>query len=216
MPDRRSEGGFTLIELLVGMALFSLASVGFYQVLFAGSTGAKTSQAAARVSEEARLGLNRLVRDTREAADLKDATANSYRIEINFDGNPSPDPVPSDPAGDYELLIVEWNPVSRTVTLSNGVTTEVLMRDVDCIRKADNSCQDVFRYTSSRLEYDTNGDGVSSGLPELDQAPSLGNNNGVLDGQEPRFIDAVKFSFRVEKVGRSTNFYAEAQMRNFR
>lgn len=214
--NKAPEAGFTLIEVLVAMALFAVISVGFYQVMFATSSGATRSQSAARVSEEARLGLNRLVRDTREAADLTSATATSYRIEIDFDGDGNPDPTPADPAGNYEVLIVRWNPVARTVTLSNGVTTEVLMRDVDCIRKADNSCHDVFQYASSRLEHDTNGDGVTS-AKELDEAPSFGNNNGLLDGQELSvFVDVVKFSFRVEKDDRSTNFYAEAQMRNSR
>lgn len=214
MSKARSESGFTLVEVLVAMALFAVISVGFYQVMFATSSGATRSQSAARVSEEARLGLNRLVRDTREADSLTNATSTSYRIEIDFDGDGNLDPTPADPAGSYEVVIVTWNAVARTVSLSNGFTTEVLMRDVDCIRKADGTCYDVFQYASSRLEYDTNGDGFASAA-ELDTA-SFGNNNGLLDGQEVRLIDVVKFSFRVEKEDRSTNFYAEAQMRNSR
>lgn len=215
MPDLRSESGFTIVELLVGIGLFAVISVGFYQVLFATQSGATTSQSAARVSEEARLGLNRLVRDTREAATLTAATTTSYKIENDFNGDGVLTPTPADPAGDYEVLTIAWDSVAQTVTLSNGFSTEVLMRDVDCIRRTDNKCHDVFRYTSSRLEYDTSGDGVTSAT-ELDQAPSIGNNDGVLNGVEPDFIDAVRFSFRIEKGGRSGNFYAEAQMRNFR
>lgn len=216
MDRSRTEAGFTLVELMVGIALFAAISVGFYQVLFAASSGASTSQSMARVSEEARLGLNRIVRDTREARILRNPTSTSYEMEIDFDGDGGePVAVPSDPAGSYEFLIVSWNSFARTVTLSNGVTTEVLMRDVDCIRRADNSCHDVFRFASSRLEYDTNGDGVAS-ASELMAHPSLTNNNGVLDARELAQVDTVRYSFRVEKDGRSTNFYSEAQMRNFR
>lgn len=215
MDKARNEAGFTLVELMVGIALFAAISVGFYQVLFSASSSATTSQSMARVSEEARLGLNRLVRDTRQAAKLTNATSTSYRIEIDFDGDNNPDPVPDDPAGNYEVMIVTWNSVARTVTLSNGVSTEVLMRDVDCIRKVDDTCYDFFRFASSRLEYDTSGDGVTSAT-ELDQAPTIGNKNGLLDGQELGQVDTVRYSFRVEKDDRSTNFYGEAQMRNFR
>lgn len=215
MPSGKSrEDGFTLVELLAVMALFAVISVGFYQVLFASASGATTARSTASVSAEARLGLNRLVRDARESEYLDGASPTSYTIQIDFDGDGILEPTPDDPAGNYEIVTATWDPVARTVSLSNGVTSEVLIRDIDCIRKADGSCHDVFDYTSSRLEYDANGDGVTTAT-ELDQSV-FGNNNGVLDGQEPSFVDTVKYSFRVTKDGHSTNFYAEAQLRNFR
>lgn len=214
MTDVRKQSGFTLIEILVGLFLFSVASVGFYQVLFATASGSETARSIARVSEEARLGLNRLVRDAREAEVLLNPTATSYQIEIDFDGD-GIEPTPADPAGNYERMIVTWNEAARTISLSNGVTTEVLMRDVDCSRKADNTCFDIFNYSSSRLEWDTDDDGVTSPA-ELEAQPSVGNGNGILDGQELGFVDGIRYSFVVEIDDRAENFYAEAQMRNQR
>lgn len=211
----RAERGFTLIEVLVGIALMSVVSVGFYQVLFATTSGSQSARSVARVSEEARLGLNRLVRDAREAADLKNPSASSYQIEIDFDADTQIEPTPLDPAGNYELMIVSWNASARTVSVSNGPTTEVLIRGVDCIRKSDGTCHDMFSYSSSRLEYDTDGDGVTS-ASELDDAPSLGNGNNILDGQELNFVDAIRFSFTIRQDDREGQFYAEAQLRNQR
>jgi len=213
----RGQDGFTLIEVLVTMAIFSVVSVGFYQLLFATTRGSRTAESVARVSEEARLGLNRLVRDAREASDVLSPTTTSYRILVDFDGdgNMIGDAVPSDPAGNYEDLTVTWSQGAKTISLSNGVTTEVLMRGVDCVRKTDGTCQAMFTYSSSRLEYDTNGNGVTSAT-ELDLAPSLGNGNGVLDAQELNFVDGITYSFKVEHGDSDEDFYAEAQMRNQR
>ena len=215
MPKKDDQGGFTLIEVLVTMAIFSVVSVGFYQLLFATTRGSRTAQSVARVSEEARLGLNRLVRDAREASDVLSPTATSYRIQVDFNGNGPIEAVPADPAGSYEDLTVTWSQAAKTISLSNGPTTEVLMRGVDCIRKADGTCQSMFTYSSSRLEYDTNGNGVTS-TTELDLAPSLGNANGVLDAQELNFVDGITYSFVIVHGDSDENFYAEAQMRNQR
>ena len=93
------------------------------------------------------------------------------------------------------------------------------MKGVDCVRKADNTCYDVFSYTSSRLIWDSlpspSGDGITSAA-ELDVAPGLGNSNGLLDGQELQFVDGITFFLRVVKPGAASTFYAEAELRNSR
>lgn len=196
------EGGFTLVELLVGLAIFGLVSGGFYQVLFSARRGSQASRSVARVSEEARLGLNRIVRDTREAYRLVSASPTSYRVYIDFDG----DGVPSNPnsRGDYEDLTFTF---SGTQIMLNG---EVLVTEVACTRKPDGSCRDVFSFISSKLEYDWNFDGVTT-YQELLDAPSKGVN---LDANAE--TTSVLYSLRVTAGDRASDFFAEAQMRNKR
>lgn len=219
MLDRRlDEAGFTIIEMLVAMTLFSVISVGIYQVLFQTAAGSRTAQNVARTSQEARLGFNRMVRDTREAQDIVLPSATSFQIETDFNGDGAIDPLPSDVTGDYEVLTFTFHEAADglgTITAKSGTTEEVMMTGVDCVRKADGTCYDVFTFLSSRLEYDTNVNGVTSAI-ELDAAPSLGNSNGVLDASELDFVDAVSFQLRVTAGGETSTFYAEAQLRNHR
>ncbi|HEY7876519.1 MAG TPA: type II secretion system protein [Actinomycetota bacterium] len=219
MLDKRgNEAGFTMIEMLVAMTLFAIVSVGTYQVLFQTAAGSRGAQNVARTSQEARLGFNRMVRDTREAQDVLTPTSTSFQIQTDFNGDGAIQPSPSDVTGDYEVLTFTFNESvggNGTITAASGSSSEVLMAGVDCVRKADNTCYDVFTYSSSRLEYDTNVNGVTS-ASELDAAPSLGNSNGVLDAAELDFVDAVTLQLRVTAGGETSAFYAQAQLRNHR
>lgn len=213
-----NEAGFTLTEMLVTMFLLSLAVSTFMGVMFSVSRGAERSRDVVRVSEEARLGFNRMVRDTREGREIIAADSTSYRVQIDFnaDGVITPAPNPN-PAGDYEDLTFEWNETALSVRI-NG---EVLMREVDCLRNASNLCEsEVFTYTSDRFEYDWNADGVVT-WEELDDAPlhgvvGVGNANGVLDGSEFPFLSNVTYSFQLRDDSADSKFYTEAQLRNLR
>lgn len=218
MSVRNSESGFTIVEMLVAMFIFSIVSVAMYQVLFTARAGSQRSTDIVRSSEEARLGFNRLVRDTREGSDLKSPSATAFTVEIDFDGNGDIEPTPSDALGSYESIRYTFNQAANgegTVTATAAGTTEVLMTGVDCVRKADNSCNPVFSYRSSRLEFDLDADGTTT-TAELDLPANGGNNNGVLDGAELGLVDIVAFSLRVTQGDTTETFYALAQLRNQR
>lgn len=209
--DKRQDG-FTIIEIMVAMSIFAIVSVGFYQVLFASTRGSNTTNDIVKVSEEARLGFNRMVRDTREGNILVTPTSTEYTVEVDFDGDGAIEAVPTDPTGNYEKLTFTFNESSTgngTIAVSNGVTSEVLVRGVDCIRKGDGTCQDLFSFSSSRLEWDANGDGVTS-FSELTAV------TGVGPGEEVKFIDIVSFAMVVRQGDSSEKFYAQAQLRNRR
>ena len=224
MSDRlHSHGGYTVIELMVALMIFSLISIAFLRVVFSASKGSQTAQNVANVSEEARLALNRMVRDTRESSRLVNPLASSFQVQTDFNGNGTIEASPSDPSGNYESLIYSWNSVAKTIAVDVGNTTEVLATGIDCVKKPDNTCRDVFRYTSSRLEYEsaaticgttTSIDGVTTAV-ELDQS-TVGNKNCLLDASELAFVDGVDFLFNVTVGKSSSNFYATAQLRNVR
>lgn len=229
----RDERGYSLVEVLVGAAMFSMIAVGFMAVLFSVSRATESTADSVRVSEEARLGLNRLVRDTREAAwiDLTSnsatATHNSFTVKIDYNADGAyTNPAPTNAHGSYEIITYTYEPANDRITVTApGVGTETLVRGVDCAKNANTGAclGDVFSFTSNRLEYDWDRDGVTT-LAEIDAAPcalhgvtalDTGCNNGLVS-TELAVITSVNVAAELTAGGRSTNYFAEAQLRNRR
>ncbi len=204
---RTRQAGFTLVELLMAMMIFSIVSVGFYSVMFSVVKGSDDARSVANVSEEARMGFNRMVRDTREGSQITAASPNSYTVRVDFENdNLGPQSITFSKSGQRVLL--------------NG---EELIQGVDCLRATPTSpcSQDVFVFASNRLEYDWNRNGVTS-WQELDASASstygvvgVGNNDGVLN-MELAFITDVTFAFDVSSGDASSRLIAQAQLRNGR
>jgi prepilin-type N-terminal cleavage/methylation domain-containing protein len=202
---RRGDAGLTMTELLVAIGIFAIVSTSFYSVLFAVQRGSEDARRVASVSEEARLGFNRMVRDTREGLELTAASANEFTVRVDFE---------NDDLGPQDLT---YKKTGNEIQLNN----ETLMEGVDCIRQSGSCVQDVFRYTSNRLEFDWNGDGVTS-WEELDAsaAPShgvigVGNNDGELN-DELAFVSDVMFALEVSNGDSNGDLIASAQLRNRR
>lgn len=215
----RNDRGFTLVELLVVLSMFSIVSVGFYQVMFSGARGSDVTRSQVRVSEEARLGLNRMVRDTREATELSAVSPTRYRIWVNFDGDSNRDESPPNSTG-YENLTFEFSGNKIYVT-ALGQPREVLVDGVSCIA-GDCGANPVFSYTSSRLEWDWDADGVTTGA-EVDMAcptrgvTAVGDCDGSVDEDaEISALSGVVYRFNVSVQGRNADFYSEAILRNRR
>ena len=198
---------------MVAIGLFAVVSTGFFSVMFSGVRGADTARSIVRLTEEARLGLNRIVRDTREADDLLSPTAISYEVRTDYDASGlaggtvySPLCTANGELG-YEDVTYAYNAVARTITLCGST----LVSGAEPI-----TGEPIFSYTSNYLEYDTNpANGVTT-PEELDDAVGVGNNNDTLDGVEINFISAVKFAFQVRDGGQVEQFRSQAQLRNRR
>jgi prepilin-type N-terminal cleavage/methylation domain-containing protein len=208
MP-RSNESGFTLIEMLITFFILSIVTTVFMQAAFSGTRGSDTARSVTRVTQEARLGLNRMIRDTREATLIEDADADGYTVKIDFDSNGTYENPNS--AGDTEILTYEFNSSDRQITL-NG---ELLVNGAREI-----AGKDMFGYSSNFLTYDWNADGVTT-VAELDDAPihgvtGVGNNNDTLDYPELSFVSNVLFNFRVVLDDHTERFYGGAQLRNRR
>ena len=204
MTTPGDDRGFTLIETLVAIALFSVLSAGFYSVMFSGVRASDTARAVVRISEEARLGLNRMVRDTREAEALSGPSANSFRVLVDFNGNGLFVNEAAD--GNYEDLTFAYDAIEDVITL-NGAD---LIAGVEPVGSTG-----IFVFTSNHLELDSNADGVTSSV-ELDQVANGGNGNGTLDGPEIDYVSAVEFTFQVRIDGHTTAFHSRVQLRNER
>ena len=220
-PVNRQQG-FTLVEILVTMLVFSMVSTAFYQVLFSGSEGSQTTRSIVRISDEARAGLNRMIRDTRQAVALTSATATGYSIEVDFNGDGvivANVGVPN-PAGDYEKLSFVvvggtlYIEACDAANLDCGNQKSVLVDGV-----AQVGSTPYFFYTSHRLEYDCNNNGQSS-YEELTQNAAGGGGcyvpGGLTQAVALSLLTDVDYSIRVTSDGRSSNFLSHAQMRNLR
>lgn len=216
----RDEKGFTLVELLVVSMMLSIVMVGFYQVMFQGTRGSDTTRAVVRTSEEARLGLNRMIRDTREAQRIQKATATEYEVYINFDRDSNPKESPNE-SGDYEDM---WFTFSGNAIKAGPLGgQEILISGIRCV---DNDCaaNPIFTYTSNELEWDWDGDGITTGKEVNDATPAKGVI-GVGDGDVPFLIDTngefaaitgVVYRFEIVNDDRIAEFQSEAELRNRR
>ena len=221
MIARRPESGYTLIETLIALSVLSVVSIAFYSLLFGVVRGSDKSRSVARQSEEARLGFNRMVRDTREAGSIlpcsPSAFASCYRVQIDFDNsgtitNPNVN-------GDYEDMTYAYAGVDHEITL-NG---ETLIDGVYTV-----TGKNVFSYESNALQYDANADGVTTSA-ELDSSgvAGVGNGNNTLDNPELSHITNINYAFRVGASSQGCSatpstqdvcetFFASAQLRNRR
>ena len=243
--NTRDEGGFTIVEALVAIFLLSVLSIGFYQVMFSAVRGSSDSADIAEVAEEARLGFNRMIRDTREATKLVSADATSYRIWVDFDGDGCVDSGTAFQAGaggtcaaggtsDLEYLAYEFDEPDITLTALNGpntglpaaldpaaaavtgTETETLASHIEVV-----AGKNVFSYVSNFLQFDTTGTS-GTGPPDGEvsvaelEAGTEGANDGLLAGIELDYISDVNYAFRVEVGGDGRTFYGQAQIRNRR
>lgn len=213
-----NEAGFSLPELLIGVLVFSLVSVGLYMTMVSSTRHADVAETVAEVSNEARLGINRMLRETREADGVLCAptcpTSTSYTIAVDYNQDGAYETPNSN--GSYEQVTFTYDSANQRILIQAGGITETLVSGVQQI-----TGRDVFSYTSNRYEY--NRTPSPSGSPdgkvtwqEIDATTAVGNNSGTLDSSEIGYVTNVLFQFRVASGSRSGDFYAEAQMRNRR
>ncbi|MGH2556966.1 MAG: PulJ/GspJ family protein [Actinomycetota bacterium] len=212
MRRLRDEAGFTILELLVAMSIFAIISVILYQVVDSTRRSQGTTEAVVDISEEARMGLNRMIRDLREAHQLTNASPTTFTVEVDFNR----DGVLANTPSDYEILTYTYVPgVSGSpgqIRLSSGGEDELLVDGVQPV-----GSDPVFSYFSSSLEYDTGPVDGRTDLVEINAAPRIGNNNGLLDAaDELQEVDSLDFAFRVDSGDHAFNFSSIAQMRNNR
>jgi prepilin-type N-terminal cleavage/methylation domain-containing protein len=199
---RAGQAGFTLVELLVAMAIFAVVSTSVYAVVFATVRASNTSENVVRISEEARAGLNRMVRETREGQLFSVLEEDRYRVRIDFDRDGSYENPNEN--GDYEDLQFRYDSTDDEILL-NG---ETLVAGVTPIPGTP-----IFSYTSSDLTYDFDGDGVTT-KAELDAAASKGYQG--VDSADTELYTNVEFAMRVTSDNRTTMFRTQAQLRNRR
>ena len=216
-PTHRAprDAGLTMAEVLVATSLFSL--LGTVLLGFVISTAAVSDdvRAAADVSGEARLALERMSRELRQARDVEAATLSSAVVSVtfwtDFNGNGIRDVNAVDP----EVLTYRWERDNRRLTLTaNDPTGQAITRPV----LAGNVESMELGLRSSLWQYDGAGTGTRDGVTtwqELDTSGApVGNVNGLPDPIELDHVDLVSVVLRVSDGGVVRDFVMQADLRN--
>jgi prepilin-type N-terminal cleavage/methylation domain-containing protein len=199
--------GFSMVEMLVGMALFAV--LGTLLLGFAiGTTGvADDVREDSNTSGEARLAVERMTRELRQASEIRSVTIDdlgrvlSFTLGIDFDGQGG---VEANAADDPEVLTYTWRPEERSLVLSGGGdSADVLAGGVV---RAD------LRLRSSQWIHDANGDGTTT-WQEIDDS-SVSISDDQLDAAELALIDLVSVELEVQDGDTTRRFVVQADMRN--
>ncbi|HWL36488.1 MAG TPA: prepilin-type N-terminal cleavage/methylation domain-containing protein [Frankiaceae bacterium] len=223
--------GFTLVELLVASMLFMLLSSMVFTTVVAGARTAKNSREYNDLNEEARLLLNRMSRELREAQSIgavtnpggavsstgtelypsyytSDGTADtSVTFNVDFNGNDTIEPNATDP----ETLTYKYDRANRRVLLlAAGESMPVLAAEVESF---------TMRFTSRVHAADGAVDGTYDGVVnweelDADTANAGGNDNHVLDGAELSKIDSITIEITVLKGDREQTYRTQVDLRN--
>ena len=212
------ERGFTIVELAVAMVILGIVASALSTTMLGSRETAETVRQVNNLNEEARLALNRISRELRQAKVVSDVNAvdpsKGVTFGVDFNGNGVIDTSTADP----ERLTYTYDATSRRILLSAAdtsgtpVTQPILSGEVS---------EFSLDYRSSRYEWDCNGDGVTTWL-ELDAGcpsksppvPARGNNNGVLDSGELPFIDSIVLDFSVLDGSHQQNYRTQIDLRN--
>lgn len=240
LRDQR-DNGFTLIEMLVTMLVMSALGSVLLTTVIGTKNSASTTASEQNINEEARLALNRMSRELRQADAITGVvnpdgtsynpaavTAITFTADFNGDGcigtaTPSPAPTPAptcqdDSATNPEILTYCWNGSTTDGQLYlipgtlNGATCDV--PGAMPILTGDVT---MFKltYRSNQYLYDTNGDGITS-WTELDAAPSpIGNDDHLLDQPDLSNVDSVVIDLTVASKDHHTQSYeTQVDLRN--
>ncbi|MBE0430058.1 MAG: prepilin-type N-terminal cleavage/methylation domain-containing protein [Thermoleophilia bacterium] len=135
------EHGFTMIELLIAILLLSVVMAAIFSFLWGASSYWRTAQDAADVTENARMGLNRMVREIKQASIVTEAEAGQISFEVDFhDGTGK------------QMITYGYDGEGGTIWRSSGGGPEVTM--VNNVRLAQ------FEYYGNDYRCDANNDGL--------------------------------------------------------
>lgn len=211
------EGGFTIIEMVVAMLILGILASVLSTTMLGSRETAETVRQVNNLNEEARLALNRIARELRQAREISAVGADpskSVTFGVDFNGNGTIDSSTADP----ERLTYTYDATAKRILLSAAdtsgttITQPILSGEVNAFS---------LNYRSSRYEWDCNGDGITT-WQELDAGCPLatpavapaGNGNGVLDAAELPFIDSVVLDFRVLDGSRRQDYRTQIDLRN--
>ncbi|HET6816873.1 MAG TPA: prepilin-type N-terminal cleavage/methylation domain-containing protein [Mycobacteriales bacterium] len=234
LESQDRDAGFTLVEMLVSMLIFGLLSTAILTFTFSSARTVTSSNNYNDINEEARVVLNRMTRELREAKTIVSATnpytvyagANPWAFQPNadssvtfdtdFNGNGTIEPDAPDP----EEITYYYDRADRQLLLkAAGQSVPVLAANVEGFSLAFNSR--IYRLGVYNLDSDLSASPSADADPgivdweELDADPLgvYGNGNHTLD-QELQYIDSVTITLTMLKGSHQQKYTASVDLRN--
>jgi prepilin-type N-terminal cleavage/methylation domain-containing protein len=126
----RDERGYTLAELLTAMAVLGLLMAGLFLTLQEGQTVYLYGAGRAEVQQNARVALERMLRELRTTTSVSTASANDVKFTYVDETNCTPMPSCASVTVEYNLSgtnlrRIQTAPTASTETLIGGVTSFV-------------------------------------------------------------------------------------------
>jgi prepilin-type N-terminal cleavage/methylation domain-containing protein len=212
---RSGQGGFTLVELLVASSIFLALSGLMFTLVLSGARTMKNTRQYNDLNEEARLVINRMSREIREAknittvmnpggTDFLPDQDSSITFEVDFDGDGTIEPNAGDPE---EITYYYSHSQERLFLQAGGIDYPILADNVTAFR---------LDFTSSAAYlYDADQNGTTT-WEELDADPTykVGNGSGDLDLAELKNIDSVTITLTVLEAPHQQNYRTTIDLRN--
>jgi prepilin-type N-terminal cleavage/methylation domain-containing protein len=207
------DDGLSLVEVLVAMGLFGVLGTLLLGLALSTSQVTEDTRSLANVTEQSRLAMERMTRELRQAEEIQavqftGGQPTGVTFWTDFNGNGAKDLNAADP----EVVTYRWNAGSSELTLTandasgTATTRPVLAADVTSF---------VIGLRSSKWQYDSSADGITTTWQELDQSgPPVGNADGVLNGPELAHIDLVSLAMTVSRGSQAQNYSTQVDLRN--
>jgi prepilin-type N-terminal cleavage/methylation domain-containing protein len=182
---RTKTAGFTLIELLVAMALFLVLGAITLTAIVSLSKGLDRERVTSDITSEARVALERMAREVRQAQELESPLPGSMKLSIDFDGNGVIDGSLADP----EVVTYAHDSANDSIAMTaqdpsgTTVTAALLAGQVKDL---------TFRYRSSNWQ-------------------EFGPHDEVSNADD---VDRVIIDLTVERDGQDEVFRTQVTMRN--
>lgn len=217
-----SDSGFTLVELLVAMVVFSMLGGILMSTVVGSAETAKTTKQSTDINEEARLALNRMSRELRQASDIQAASSpdgkTSITFEVDFNGNLSIEPSAADP----EVLTYSYDSTGKRLLLTanntsgTSVTQPILASNVTafCLDYRSSLWQHATASQTTSCGQVLNGGTTWKDLDAKGTSSGVGNGNGLLDGPELRNVDSIVVYLTVLQGQRKQVYRTQIDLRN--
>lgn len=209
--------GVTLVEILVTFSLFAILGTMLMSTVLTSARTLEGAKQSTDLNEQARLVLNRMSRELREASRITgvsnpggsthDPTATStVSFEVDFNGNGAFEPS----AADAEWVTYTYSAPSKRIFLQTPATTVPIL--------SDNVENFKLFYNSRFFQCDFNRDGTVT-WEEIDDAPftdcpdELGNDDNLLN-TELSSINMIVIEITVLTGTRKQEYRTQVDLRN--
>lgn len=226
--------GFSLVEMLVAVTLFSVLGGTLMATVLASKTSVAASRETHDLNEEARLVLNRMSRELRQAKEITAVSApttingiprpsGAVSLTFSADFNGSGGTIEAN-AVDPEVLTYKWDG-SEIVLIANDTSGNPVIAPV-LSGKVSNFALDYwssdYRRDCAPVDGMTNWRELDAYLTTRNSAgvcdprSAVGQTAGQIDATELADIDSVTISFTVLEGSRRQDYQTQVDLRNKR